>query len=379
MKIEICKYYNDHQTACSIMIDDLVPAAITNNGFANAGNDWGFLLDEPGSLYHYFDKYLLQKFPEIKGTFFLPLSSQNYIPLDKGYVVIKKDVDSIQFLSFLHRISSRFEMAFHGDKHEFLNEKGESVHEFAHITPDQVNVVTNTVKGFILKTGIQFTGGKFPGYNYNQAALKIISELGVKWWALNVKMINKIHVNNKLIYDDKLNIVLVPTNVTGDIFKNFYLTSQNKLKRLMKYLLKLKKQSDPLSFLKYLYKNQFPIIIQEHFQNQKTNGMRQTPNIYDDIWSLDLIFTFLKGKDVWYATCGEIAHYYDSYVNSSISAISGSRFTVKYHGIWENMFLSIQLDKATLVHQETGQKLHGICKNNKWIFNNIPQGSFEVI
>ena len=49
-----------------------------------------------------------------------------------------------------------------------------------------------------MKTGILFTGGKFPGYNYNQTALEMISELHTKWWALDANMINKVHPDNNL-------------------------------------------------------------------------------------------------------------------------------------------------------------------------------------
>lgn len=376
--IEKCKYYNNAQTACSLMIDDLVPAAVSIDGNLGAHNDWGYLMNERNSLYSYFQTKILSKYPEIKGTIFLPLSSQDYIPIHNGYSVSKRNVDDSKFLFFLEQISDYFEMAFHGNKHEYSIDNGQAIHECANINMEQVNRLVSFVNGFSEQTRISFSGGKFPGYNYNELALEIIKKLHAKWWALQVTMINKIHPDNDISFDNQLNVVLVPTNISGDIFKNHFFTPQSKLKQWVKDIIGYKKHSDPIEYLNYLYKNQYPMTIQEHFQNQKTNGKRQTPNIYDDIWSLDLIYTFLRGKDVWYATCGEIAHYYDSYIHSTIKRIDEKSFFVEYKGSHEKLFLTLKSQSSKIIHIETGNEMHGVLKNDEWIFNNILSGNYRV-
>lgn len=383
--IEKCKYYNDAHSACSLMIDDIVPVLISNNGAESARNDWGYLMDQEGSLYNYFKKNLLQKYPEIKGTVFLPLRSQDHIPTDRGYSIFKKNVEDQEFLMFLKKISTNFEMAFHGNRHEYRKEDGEYIHECFAINSYQANQVISIVNGFQEKTKINFTGGKYPGYNFNDKALEIIKKLDAKWWALYVDMINNVNPANAVIFDEKLNIVLIPTNVSGDIFHKYFEQKKTGFKSLIKNGVRFligrhNNYDDPIKYLNYLYLNRLPIIIQEHFQNQKTNGRRQTPNIYDDIWSLDLIYAFLKGKDIWYATCGEIAHYYESFIHCSISIEDQYAFKLNYNGIYDKPFISIKLSTPKLFHIESNTVSHGVFKNNEyWVFDDVEVGSYRII
>jgi len=63
--LEKCKWFNNYQAPCCLMIDDLAPVAISRDGRIGANNDWGYLMDKPGSLYKYLDQWLFQKYPEI--------------------------------------------------------------------------------------------------------------------------------------------------------------------------------------------------------------------------------------------------------------------------------------------------------------------------
>lgn len=371
-----CKYYNDHQTACSLMIDDLVPAAVTIDGKASAKNDWGYLMDGPGSLYEYFSQQLLSKYPEIKGTVFLPIKSERYVPTDRGYDVLTRSIDET-FLQFLGRLSERFEYAFHGVKHAWMDDYGNSTHEFANIDQKRaVNLIEETLN-FQERTGITFTGGKFPGYRYNKQALDFIRMMNMRWWALDYDMLNKTSLKNDVQYDHTLKCTLMPSNLTGDILKTFFF--RNSTRRLFGQLRKFYKITHPVDVIKHFYSNGLPITIQEHFQNETVRGTRQTPNVYDDIWSLDNIYGLLRGLDIWHATCGEIAHYYDSYIHATITTISEEEFSIKYNGLWDQMFLSIKLAQPKITHLESEKEIHGLAKKDKWVFNNIPEGAFKIL
>ncbi len=373
--IEKCKYFCDSQSVCSLMIDDMVPVAVSCNGDISAQNDWGYLMDAPDSLYTYFNDQILKKYPEVKGTIFMPLSSPNYIPTDKGYKVFINQVNSSAFLSFLAKISDHFETAFHGDKH---------TSECRYLEKEGLDSIVMAVSQFEKETGHIFNGGKFPAYRYNQIALEIISEIQAKWWALDVSMINKVTDKNDLFFDHELNIVLIPTNVCGDIFKNYFIPPRTGIKQTVKKVLKYilgmdNKYSDPVKYLDYLYNKRLPIIVQEHFQSLRTDGERQTPSVYDDIFSLDLIYAFLRGKDIWYATCSDIAHYYESFIHSSIEVKDETNFTIAYKGIYHEPLLSIKLGYPKILHKESMQEIQGIFKNGYWIFNNISIGSYEIV
>jgi hypothetical protein len=382
--IEKCTYYSDCQTACSLMIDDMVPVAVSSNDLIAAYNDWGYLMDGPNSLFSYFNDQILKKYPEIKGTVFLPLSSPENIPTDKGYKIFTNKVEGPEFLSFINRISDHFEMAFHGDKHGYLK-NGKLVSECSNLSIEEIESITYSVTKFSQKTDISFSGGKFPAYSHNIQALQLIKKIGAKWWALDISMINKAHKNNKLLFDEDLNIVLIPTNLCGDIFKIYFISTHTNIKQsiknIIKYLLgRYNTYRDPIKYLNYLYENQYPVIIQEHFQSLRTDGRRQTPSVYDDIFSLDLIFAFLRGKDVWYATCSKIAHYFESCIHTSINIIDNKNFTVNYKGIYSEPLLSIKLDYPKIFHKEKMKEIQGVFKNNEyWVFDNIIPGNYSIV
>ena len=97
--VEKCKYFNDAQTACSLMIDDLVPVAVGIDDDFGPQNDWGYLMDEENSLYNYFDKNLIKKYPEIRGSIFLPIDSHNHVSVTDGYIVKNRGFDK-EFINF---------------------------------------------------------------------------------------------------------------------------------------------------------------------------------------------------------------------------------------------------------------------------------------
>ncbi|MGB4205651.1 MAG: hypothetical protein WBJ84_08530 [Bacteroidales bacterium] len=373
MKVEICNYYNDHQTACSLMIDDLVPVAISKDGEFKSCNDWGYLTDKPGSLYDYLTEFLLSKYPEIKGTIFLPVDSHLYIPENQGYKVLKSGFDQA-FLEFLKRINSRFEFAFHGIKHAWEDAENRIVHEFSNITSTEIQEVKQRLSDFSSSTGIVFNGGKFPGYKYNDIALGFIKDAKYNWWALNKDMLNKKSNKNLPLFNSELNIVEIPTNITGNVFKNFYW--RNSRRRMLSNLLKFNILSHPIDLIRYFYENGIPITIQEHFQNQTTKGTRQPINIFDDIWSIDNLFGVLRGLDIWYATCSEIASYFIAKENTRIQ-LNGNNFTVTT-SLPPNNRLSLKCSSQVLIDKNKGTKLYGMRKNEYWIFNGINSGSYEM-
>jgi hypothetical protein len=377
MVVNKCQYFNNHQTACSLMIDDIVPVAVSVDGKVGPWNDWGYLMDKEESLFNYFKQTLLNKYPEIKGTIFLPLESQNYITEKTGYKLFKRNTSDPVFIDFLKKLMPKFEMAFHGVKHAYFDEKDKFIHECSNLDDNSLFEISSKVKSFGNETNILFTGGKFPGYKFNETALQLIKELDAKWWALSSNMIDNSKNNNHIITDSKTGVSLIPTNLSGNIFFNA-IKPESFLRKQYKRLKRNHFYKKPIDYLFYLYENKFPITIQEHFQNQSALGRRQPLNIYDDIWSLDQIFGILRGLDIWHTTISHLAHYHDCYNKTILDKTSDNSFSLKYNGIWEELYLSIALDVPKVYHYETDSYLSGVLKNGKWIFNEIPEGKFKI-
>ena len=374
MRFSKCRWFNDHQAVCSLMIDDLAPVAVSLDGKLGPHNDWGYLLDGPDSLFSYFQLHLLDEFPALKGTIFLPLESYKEIPLDRGCSVFKRDIDR-PFVEFTERLAPRFELAFHGIRHTY-EENGKCCFEFEGRRQEDFSKLKKTIDKYSAM-GIRFSGGKFPGYKYDPTAIEFISFMNYSWFALSAAMLNRKSAGNGLTYIEGTSIVDVPTNLSGDIF-NVASGKKRWLKRTIKRVLEPNAHVRPEKYVQYLYTSGFPITVQEHFQNQGTGGKRQKPNIHDDILSLRRIFSLLRPLDIWYAKCSELAHYYDSYVHTELAQPGRGEIEIRYQGRWDHMLLSFRSDAPALKYAASGLPVQGLFKNGEYIYNSLPPGRFVV-
>jgi hypothetical protein len=373
-----CNYYNDAQAACTLMIDDLVEVAITTNGVVTPQNDWGYGLSSTNSLWNYFENNFLQKYPEAKGTIFYSTehSSQN---INAGYIIKKRKIDE-SFKSFIQYVKSSFDLAFHGTTHgKYLDpynpEKVENfLQEFEYVTRNDISFINEKIERMELLLDIHFNGGKYCGYKKNQHADKVIEELGFKWWASSSDMINKKHLHNKHFYwGENQKVLEFPTKVSGNLFNRQLRGTKGRfplLRNLKTFIGQFAKEN----YLQYLYENRLIISIQEHFQNQRTDGKRQTPNVYDDIYSLDRIYSLLRGTDTWHATCSEIAHYLESYDNTMIESMDSGEYRISYSGRWGKPFLTIKSSQRVLENTKTKENHYGYYKNGMWMFNDLEDG-----
>jgi len=379
--LEKCKYYNDAQTACTLMIDDLVLAAVTMDGIVDPSCDWGYQLNKPNSLYRYINQNLLERYPEIKGTFFIPLKSQHYLDEKSGYKILKGNYNN-DFRAFAKEVANHFDFAFHGIKHTYYADDQDSKklkYEFNHLTLDDIPYLRKEIDSFQELTGIEFKGGKFPGYRGNEFAFEIIEKLGFLWWTSFKGYLNYDQSFCKPRYiGSKHKIIDLPLTFLGDVFNNVLIKNKSKY-NFLRQLRAKRKHLLAEKFLQHLYENRLIITIQEHFQNQTTDGRRQGVNIYDDIESVEKIFEILRGADIWHVTTNELAQYLESFDMTSIVNNGNDKFTIKYKGRWEQMFLSFQSSAKELQNQTNGKIYQGIFKNKKWIYNHLEEGTYIIL
>ncbi len=390
--MEKCLYYNNYSAPATLMIDDLSFVSIVNEGMIRPQTDWGGGLSKPGSLYKYILDTLLTWFPEIRGTFFFPTEDHAFMHPGTNYRIYY-DRDILAQKEFFTLCCKHFEIAFHGTTHGRYRsmDKCEPYNnweqEFSYLTLDDIPRIRSSIDAFEERYGVHMTGGKYPGYRKNEFSVDIVRDLGFHWWAADSGMINRKCRENHHTYCNDKSLLLLPTNLSGGSFsqnKLLYSTSGWKTMIKKKFpaffaMKKLYRDSQIEEYINYLYENRMIISIQEHFMNLCTNGRRQTPNIYDDVYSVARIYDLLRGIDVWHTSCGTLAHYIESYDHSTLAHRKDGLWEISYNGSWDTMFLTVSSDRPYLRNHATGEAIHGVYRMGKWIYNKIEAGVYEEL
>ncbi len=314
----IARWFNGFQAPVVLMIDDLSDAYVDVYPESHK-NDWGYMCDLEGSSYSYLKSGLLDLFPHIKMTFFVPYLRHNVINENSKYSFAKYDLgERDEYKDFLSLLDGQgHEIAHHGSDHgEYIDDTMPTTinnwtHEWA-LFKDVETGVQTTLRGvekFKEVCDIDVSGGKYCGYISIENSQEIIDRCDLLYWC----------ERPNLDFDDyseasfgSNEVISFPTTVAGNAFVRLsYLTGnprKDKKKQFLKYLQPL---YDVLSYLRIYkhYKNSHIISIQEHYSPSTTSGLVQSANIVSDIKSLNKTFSFLQHLSIWYATCDEIATY----------------------------------------------------------------------
>jgi hypothetical protein len=112
------------------------------------------------------------------------------------------------------------------------------------------------------------------------------------------------------------------------------------------------------------------VTVQQHITSSRPDGAPQTPNLRDDGETLRRIFTRLRERTVWHATCGEIARYFDARSAAKVSALSGSAFEVRFgDGRVRSTPLSLVVNGAPLpdevtLRSKSGERRVGVARRS---------------
>ncbi|MCF6244521.1 MAG: hypothetical protein L3J43_05740 [Sulfurovum sp.] len=337
--LNISPWYNNFQAPSVLMIDDLSDAYI-HMYHETYKNDWGLLCGQEGSAFSFLTQHLLQKFPDIKITFFVPYLKHNVIHEGtshkyKKYAVGERE-DFTSFLKALHK--QEHEIAHHGSDHGMYDRNNTDpltshfVHEWELFDEIKrgVEVTQQGIERFKKEVDIDISGGKFCGYMQRGNSLDIIDKCNFLYWSDTTHFKEN---NPQITLYGENNILLFPTTYSGNSFVRLSYKTEEKrkdnIKRFTKYL-------QPLynivakARLRTLYKNRSIISIQEHYSPSTTRGKVQSANFITDIDSLHKIYTFLNKRSIWYATCEEIAKYYYTKEHSKIS-IKKDKLTISFN------------------------------------------------
>jgi len=331
MSFNIAKWYNNFQVPVVLMIDDLSDAYIDvfNESYRN---DWGYMTTEKGSAYDFLKTNLLNQFPEIKITFFVPYLKHNVINDNTIYDQKKYSLgEREQYIDFLKiLVENNHEIAHHGSNHgEFIDNSNCSTvnnwtHEWALFKDINtgVKITQNGIDLFKSICNIDIVGGKYCGYIDIDNSQEIIDKCNFIYWCESANF-NPSEYKTKYFGYNK--VFSFPTTFAGNSFVRLsYITGHKKKDLQKKFFKYFQPLYNILSYKKLhtLYKQQSIISIQEHISPSTAAGTIQSANIISDIASLNKIFKYLKNKSVWYETCQTIAKYVYVRDNSSMSLLN---------------------------------------------------------
>ena len=372
----VCKYHNNHQTAATLMIDDLAPVAITLDGKLSPNNDHGYGMKAKNSLYSYFEKHFLEEFPEARGTFFILINQHtNHTDGNGGHKILSSGF-SDDYVGFIKSTNTHFDLAYHGTNHGKI-ENGRFHQEFSYLDKSDISRLSKALETFKDQTGISFDGGKYPGYISNEHSKEIIEKLGMKWWAHSRSMKNKRTPENEFSYFGNEDHVLnFPTNFSGEVFKTFLKPKEQSFASFRAAYLLFRKFNRE-RHLQYLYENGLVISIQEHFTTWRADGKYQRPNVFDDLMSLKQIYSTLRGADIWHAGCNEIARYIENRDYCKVKQ-SGQQLSVSYNGRYPDFSISLKSKNRNSLKNEQGNIIHPVSKGGFWIYSNVKAGNYTI-
>lgn len=386
MEIIKAKWPNDADSPVVLMIDDLdnLWFDLNGNGHYALGEDWGYWRDLPGSSFAFLKNNLIDKFPKIKITFFTVIGDPTICKHKYGKVykgAINEDEKTAEFFRHIH-FSPNFEIAYHGLTHGIIR-NGKYIHEW-----DSFNSIEQALRNIEEGQGIcqrvfgeKLKGGKYPGYTSNTYSDESIDRAGFSWWCRHWTYDDFLKAgSNYSVFEMKTfgrnKVVDFPSTVNPSTFRN-------PIKKIARMILRRPHKSLKMH-LEGLLSNKKVISIQEHAGAIKANGVRQTPNIIDDMPVLHRIFSYLRGKNVWHATCSEIANYFHTFTSTQIETVDKKSFRLKYTGRVEKPGLTLMVDREEPVEviSPSGRRYKSIkyLYKNKWqlVHIKVENGYYQI-
>lgn len=371
MLLEKARWFNDAQAAAVLTIDDLANGWLDMDGSGpQPANDWGFACRGANSIYRYFENNILQKHPEIRFTVFTVFGRHCCDMVSGNYPGEAGDIfESDEFLRMLeHIVASGSEIGYHGHHHGPPNATvdpntwGKEYEYFGH--EKYREIMSRDLQRLHDAAGIRVLGGRSPRYQYDVGIVRMVSDLGFKWWSFDYTPYEAACGYRGDVFD-------FPTNVSGGVFTASPGSVRGRIREFL--------SPSPESRIEKMIRAGQVVTVTEHFQRSRPDGKRQTPTVFDDVDSLLRIFGILRRYDIWYATCSDIAHYRDSHDFTEIRPLDGGRVELTYSGRWDKPFLTVVSNRSSLRHIDAGDPIDGVLKRpGLWVYNDVPEGIYTA-
>ncbi len=355
MKIFKAKWYNNVDSPVMFMIDDLANVWIdlNQNSKVDPGEDWGHDRDNANSSIRFLMDSILKDFPHVKVTFFVVTGRRS--PVIKNHNTyffsepINYDKEIKAFFKTL-KDNPQFELAYHGLTH---GNPGETAQDFSQewetfgSVEEAVKQIEKGKEIYFDTFGTYPKGGKYCGYKYNEFSDDSINAAGFLWWCRNWNRGQK-NIPDEIRFEPQFfganRVIDIPSTISGDLFP--IKKDRNIMEEFLITILKPFWIRWNLRNISILLKKKQLISIQEHIAPSRVDGRTQKPNIWDGKESLNKIFTFLRNKNVWYATGTEIAEYIEAREHTEISILSKDSFQINYTGRMIKPILTLIIEIA---------------------------------
>ena len=367
MKLTKAQWYNNAQAAVVLTLDDLSYGYLDPMGTGlSPANDWGYGCRRENSIFRYFETQLLARFPEIRYTVFVPFGKHAIGMVDSGHTGHAGDIyESEEFGRLLrHIVDTGNEIAYHGHHHGRRNPTVDPRtwrEEDRDYTPEAyrelVRADVTRIRG---ELGIEVRGGRSPAYLTGPALAEAIGSGLFRWWSFDFTP-----YESPLGYRDR--VLAMPSNISGDEFRR----RPGQLRTLVRHW-------HVERALARLVEQRSVISVAEHFLSSRTDGRRQSPNVFDDLGSLERIFGLLRGMPLWYATCSEIARYRECYDHMELAPQADGSVELTYCGSEPQPSVTLTGPERALVEVRTGVLHRGQYRAGVWVFNNIGPGHYRV-
>ena len=327
------KWLDDVRSPVMLMVDDLTNAWHSRQGGQTweRGGDWGGGRRRSDSALLFLQDGLLNDFADVKVTFFTvagPISAYTHHQPFSHAATLDDDDESRQFFRSLTE-DPRFELAYHGFNHGTPGARSEDFVQEWRGFPSVDAAVAQTRKGleiFARATGAVPIGGKYGGWDYNHFAEEAVNECGFLWWCRDWTPRDVTARVPDDYYEPQFfgrNLVVsLPSTVHGHFWD--------------------RRQVD------VLLRRRQVIAVAEHISPLRPDGLTQTPNIVDDMAELRRLFSYLRGKSVWYATGSEIASYVIGRERSVVYDITRDGFSIRYDGRVNRPGLTLRIEASAL-------------------------------